>query len=136
MFTERGTPVPRSPSLPRSLGFLRSPGFSRSPLCALSLVLVLRACGGTVPIQTLLDDPPRYDGKTVRIAGEVKGSMGALGYGAYRVSDGTGTLPVVSEGGGAPRDGTRIGVEGTFRSAFTLGTETAAVLVEKRRYIP
>jgi hypothetical protein len=103
---------------------------------ALALVLVLRACGGTVPIQTLLDDPPRYDGKTVRIAGEVKGSMGALGYGAYRVSDGTGTLPVVSEGGGAPRDGTRIGVEGTFRSAFTLGTETVAVLVEKRRYIP
>lgn len=121
---ESGTPVPRSP------------GFSRSPVCALALVVVLRACGGTVPIQTLLDDPPRYEGKTVRIAGEVKGSMGALGYGAYRVSDGTGTLPVVSEGGGAPRDGTRIGVEGTFRAAFTLGTETAAVLVEKRRYIP
>jgi hypothetical protein len=52
------------------------------------------------------------------------------------VSDGTGTLPVVSETGGAPRDGTRIGVEGTFRAAFTLGTETAAVLMEKRRYIP
>jgi hypothetical protein len=122
---ESGTSVPRSPGLPRSPVF-----------AGLALVLVLRACGGTVPIQTLLDDPPRYDGKTVRIAGEVKGSMGALGYGAYRVTDGTGTLPVVSEGGGAPRDGTRIGVEGTFRAAFTLGTETAAVLVEKRRYIP
>jgi hypothetical protein len=122
---ERGAPIPRS------FRFLRPPGAA-----CLGLALVLRACGGTVPIQTLLDDPPRYDGKTVRIAGEVKGSMGALGYGAYRVSDGTGTLPVVSEGGGAPRDGTRIGVEGTFRSAFTLGTETAAVLVEKRRYIP
>ena len=122
---ERETPVPRSHGLPRSSG-----------LAALALVLVLRGCGGTVPIQTLLDDPPRYDGKTVRIAGEVKGSMGALGYGAYRVSDGTGTVPVVSEGGGAPRDGTRIGVEGTFRAAFTLGSETAAVIVEKRRYIP
>jgi len=102
----------------------------------MAAVLVLRGCGGAVPIKTLLDDPPRYEGKTVRIAGEVKGSMGALGYGAYRVSDGTGTLPVVSETGGAPRDGTRIGVEGTFRAAFTLGTETAAVLMEKRRYIP
>jgi hypothetical protein len=99
-------------------------------------VLVLRGCGGTVPIQTLLDDPSRYEGKEVRIAGEVKGAMGALGFGAYRVTDGTGTLPVVSETGGAPRDGTRIGVEGTFRAAFTLGTETAAVIVEKRRYIP
>lgn len=102
----------------------------------MAAVMVLRGCGGTVPIKTLLDDPPRYEGKTVRIAGEVKGSMGALGYGAYRVSDGTGTLPVVSQTGGAPRDGTRIGVEGTFRAAFTLGTETAAVLMEKRRYIP
>ena len=102
----------------------------------MAAILVLRGCGGTVPIKTLLDDPSRYEGKSVRIAGEVRGSMGALGYGAYRVSDGTGTLPVVSETGGAPRDGTRIGVEGTFRAAFTLGTETAAVLVEKRRYIP
>jgi hypothetical protein len=102
----------------------------------LATVAMLRACGGTVPIKTLLDDPPRFDGKTVRIGGEVRGSMGALGYGAYRVSDGTGTLPVVSQTGGAPRDGTRIGVEGTFRAAFTLGTETAAVIVEKRRYIP
>ena len=102
----------------------------------MAAVLVLRGCGGAVPIKTLLDDPARHEGKTVRIAGEVKGSMGALGYGAYRVSDGTGTLPVVSETGGAPRDGTRIGVEGTFRSAFTLGTETAAVLMETRRYIP
>ena len=40
------------------------------------------------------------------------------------------------EAGAVLWDGTRIGVEGTFRSAFTLGTETAAVLVEKRRYIP
>lgn len=108
----------------------------RDWLLGMAAMLVLRGCGGAVPIKTLLDDPQRHEGKTVRIAGEVKGSMGALGYGAYRVSDGTGTLPVVSETGGAPRDGTRIGVEGTFRAAFTLGTETAAVLVEKRRYIP
>lgn len=102
----------------------------------LATVALLRGCGGTMPIKTLLDDPGRYDGKTVRIAGEVKGAMGALGYGAYRISDGTGTLPVVSETSGAPREGTRIGVEGLFRAALTLGTETAAVVVEKRRYIP
>lgn len=112
----------------------RSP--RREWLLGMAAMMVLRGCGGAIPIKTLLDDPPHYEGKTVRIAGEVKGSMGALGYGAYRVSDGTGTLPVVSETGGAPRDGARVGVEGTFRAAFTLGTETAAVLVEKRRYIP
>lgn len=102
------------------------------------LVLVLAGCkgGGTTEIKTLLDDPSRFDGKTVRIAGEVTRSIGVLGYGAYELDDGTGTLPVVTKDGGAPRQGARVGVEGTFRSAFTLGTTTAAALVESRRYTP
>jgi len=96
--------------------------------------LVFLACNEkTTSIKTLLDDPARFDGKTVRIAGEVQGTIGALGFGAYQVKDGTGTLPVVSEGGGAPARGTQVGVEGTFRAAYTLGTESAAVLIEKRR---
>ncbi len=87
----------------------------------------------TTSIKTLLNDPGKYDGKTVQIAGEVQGSIGALGFGAYEVKDGTGTLPVVTEGGGAPAHGTRVAVEGTFHAAFTLGTESRAVLVEKHR---
>jgi hypothetical protein len=99
--------------------------------------LVFMACNEkTTSIKTLLDDPGRFDGKTVRIAGEVQGSVGALGYGAYQVKDGTGTLSVVTEGGGTPTRGTRIGVEGTFRAAYTIGTQSAAVLVEKRRVSP
>ena len=80
----------------------------------------LLGCKGTTSIKTLLDDPARFNGTTVRIAGEVQGSVGALGYGAYQISDGTGTLTVVSQGGGAPREGARVGVEGTLRSAFTI----------------
>jgi hypothetical protein len=98
--------------------------------------LLFLSCRGTTSIKTLLDDPSRFDGQTVRIAGEVRGSVGALGFGAYQVTDGTGTLPVVSQAGGAPREGARVGVEGTFRSAYTLGGRTAAVLVEQRRYTP
>ena len=103
---------------------------------AAAAVLLLRGCGGTTPIKTLLDDPARFDGKTVRVMGTVQESVGALGFGAYEIKDATGTLPVVSQGGGAPRSGAEVGVEGTFRSAFTLGGKTAAVLVEKRRYTP
>ena len=98
--------------------------------------LLMLSCGGATPIKTLLDDPQRFDGKTVRIAGEVQGAVGVLGLGAYQVNDGTGTLSVVSEGGGAPRQGAKVGVEGTFRSAYTLGTKSMAVLVEQRRYTP
>jgi hypothetical protein len=93
-------------------------------------------CRGATPIKTLLDDPQRFDGKTVRIVGQVQGSVGALGFGAYQVNDGTGTLSIVSEGGGAPRQGAKVGVEGTFRAAYTLGNQSAAVLVEQRRYTP
>lgn len=102
-------------------------------LVTLGLVL-LTACPGTKPIQELLDDPSRFDGQTVRIAGEVKESIGALGLGIYQIDDGTGILTVVSKDGtGAPREGARVGVEGEFRSAFTLGTRTVAVLVEDKR---
>jgi hypothetical protein len=56
-----------------------------------------------------------------------------MGYGAYQVNDGTGTLTVLTQQGGAPRDGAKVSVSGEFRAGFTLGSETAAVLMEKER---
>lgn len=105
---------------------------------ALSLVVValVAGCRGTMPIGDLLDDPGRWDGETVRVKGEVTGSVGALGRGAYRLADGTGTLNVVNESSGAPREGAVVGVEGTFRSVFTFGDRTEAVLLEERRFDP
>jgi len=100
---------------------------------AMAAVVLLVGCPGAKPIRELLDDPSRFDGKTVRIAGEVKEAAGALGYGAYKVDDGTGSITVVSQGGGAPRVGAKVGVEGTFRAAFTLGTTSVAVILEKQR---
>jgi len=99
-------------------------------------LLVLSACRGTVPIGTLLDDPARYDGKTVRVRGTVGESVGALGRGIYRLSDDTGTLGVLSERGGAPRQGARVGVEGEFKALFTFGDQSQAVLLEERRFNP
>jgi hypothetical protein len=105
-----------------------------TPLLFVGAAIAFMACNEkTTSIQTLLSDPGKYDGQTVRIAGEVQNSIGALGYGAYEVKDGTGSLPVVTEGGGAPSRGAQVGVEGTFRAAYTLGVESRAVLVEKRR---
>jgi len=98
------------------------------------IMLALAACNTkTTSIKTLLADPGKYDGKTVRITGEVEQSIGALGFGAYQVNDQTGTIPVVTQGGGAPTRGARVGIEGTFRAAYTLGTSSRAVIVEKKR---
>jgi len=109
---------------------------SKPALMALTALLFLSCKTDTTPIKTLLDDPSRFDGKTVRIAGDVRNSVGVLGYGAYQVNDGTGTLSIVTQGGGAPRDGAKVGVEGTFRSAYNVGTQSVSVLVEQKRYTP
>jgi len=104
---------------------------------ALGVAVALAGCKGSVtPIKTLLDDPSRFDHQTVRVAGNVGESVGILGYGGYRVDDGTGTITVVSKANGAPRTGAHVGVEGEFRSAFTLGTESVAVIMEKQRFTP
>lgn len=97
---------------------------------------LLLGCRSTMQIKTLLDDPARFDGKTVRIEGEVTESLGVLSRGAYRVDDGTGTLTVVSESGGAPRTGAEVGVEGRFEALFTLMSESLAVIREQRRFTP
>lgn len=53
------------------------------------------------------------------------------------VDEGTGTLTVISKAGnGIPRVGAKIGVEGEFRSAFTLGTVSVVVLMEHQRHSP
>jgi hypothetical protein len=114
------------------------PAFRRLVSAApLGLALLLAAgCAGITPIGNLLDNPARYDGKTVRIEGEVKGSAGGFGVGAYEVRDETGTLTVVSERGGAPRRGEKVGVKGTFQALLTLGSKSLAVLREESRSVP
>jgi hypothetical protein len=82
---------------------------------------MLAGCASVTPIGELLDNPSRYDGKTVRIEGEVRGSAGGLGVGAYEVKDNTGTLTVVSDQGSPPREGSKIGVKGKFQALITHG---------------
>jgi hypothetical protein len=98
--------------------------------------LLLAGCAGVTPIGELLDNPARYDGKTVRVEGEVKEAAGGLGLGAYQVRDNTGTVTVVSENAGPPRTGSKVGVKGRFEALITLGTKSLAVLREESRSIP
>lgn len=96
----------------------------------------LAGCASVTPIGALLDNSTRYNGKTVRIEGEVRESAGGLGFGAYQVRDATGTVAVLSDQGGAPRTGSRVRVTGKFESLFTLGSKGAAVVRESSRSIP
>jgi hypothetical protein len=100
-------------------------------------LVLLSACSGTQPIKQLLDNAFSFDTRTVRIVGEVKQSVDALGADVYQVDDGTGSLAVwTKSGNGLPRLGARINVEGEFRSAFPLGSQTVPVLMEQQRSAP
>jgi hypothetical protein len=99
----------------------------------MAAVLSAGCSARAVPIRSLLDNPAEYDGKSVTTSGRVTEAAGALGYGTYRITDGTGTLTVVTESGGAPRQGALVDVEGIFRAVFTVGANSAAVLEERKR---
>lgn len=98
-----------------------------------STLFVLAGCASVTPIRQLLDDPSRYDGKTVKIQGNVKGSLGGLGRGAYEVKDETGTLTVLTDKKDPPRTGAKIGVKGKFQALLSLGIKSLAVLREESR---
>jgi hypothetical protein len=102
---------------------------------ALACALILLAgCASVTPIGELLQNSSKYNGKEVRIKGEVKESAGLLGKGAYQVKDETGTLTVISETSAPPPSGSTIGVKGVFQALLTLGSRSLAVLKEKSRF--
>jgi hypothetical protein len=99
-------------------------------------LLLLAGCASVTPIGQLLENSSRYNGKTVRIKGEVTKSVGALVAGAYQVKDDTGTLTVVTEGASPPPEGSKIGVKGVFQALITLGSKSLAILKEQSRFNP
>jgi hypothetical protein len=111
---------------------IRKPGgrASRHLLLLAVFGLGLGACAPTVRIRDLLDQPQRYDGRTVKVEGTVTRSAGLLGSGAYEVDDGTGSIFVIAQGQGVPREGAETKAKGVFRSVFSLAGRTIAAIVQ------
>jgi uncharacterized protein with beta-barrel porin domain len=97
-------------------------------------LFLLAGCASVTPISELLNNASKYNGKTVRVKGEVTKSAGAIVAGAYQVKDGTGTLTVVSEGASPPPEGANVGVKGIFQALITLGSRSLAILKEQSRF--
>ena len=97
----------------------------------LGMVLVgVNACAGTIHIRDLLDQPQRYEGKTVRVSGTVTKSAGVLGTGAFEIDDGTGKIYVIARGQGVPREGAKTKAQGRFESLFSFLGRTMAAIVQ------
>ena len=111
------------------------PALRRSVPLAAALV-VLAGCASVTPIGDLLSNSSKYNGKTVRVKGEVTKSVGAIVAGGYQLKDDTGSLTVISEGNSPPPQGAKVGVKGVFQALVTLGTRSLAVLREQERFNP
>jgi hypothetical protein len=106
----------------------------RTTAALLLAALSLTACpaAGPTPIRAIIDDPRRYDGQYVTIAGEVQDATNLVVLKWYRVADETGSIVVVASGA-VPRRGARVEVGGTVRQAFAIGDESLTVVMEEAR---
>jgi len=96
--------------------------------------LLLAGCPPRVSIARLNQDPGRYAGREVTIAGRVVDSYGALGRGVFALDDGTGSMWVLAGQYGIPGAGAKLAVTGRVEQGFSLaGRNFATVLRETER---
>lgn len=103
-------------------------------LCALLLSfagILLAGCPPRESIAKINQDPGRFAGKEIAIAGRVTDSFGAMGSGVFLVDDGTGTMWVFSERYGIPASGTKLAVVGRIEQGFAFGGRNFAVIMRE-----
>jgi hypothetical protein len=87
------------------------------------------ACASSPRIGQIMDDPRGYVDNTVTIEGRVTDYFSLLVVKYYTVSDGTGSIAVLT-GRTLPAVGQRIKVRGRVTEVFSLGTKRLIVLME------
>ena len=85
----------------------------------LSIAFLAAACE-EASISKIQNNPSKYYNKEVGFVGTVSDAYGfsvlGQGGGIYKVDDGSGSIWVVSQNGGVPTKGTRIGVKGRVQN--------------------
>lgn len=99
-----------------------------------AMILLLAGCPQSRTIAQINQDPAHYMNKEVAIKGTVTHSFGAFNQGVYEVNDGTGSIWVLSENYGVPKDGTRVGVVGTVIPTITFAGKSFATGLHETRH--
>ena len=105
-------------------------------IATLALGVMLSGCALAVrrpSIAELKYDPGRYHDKTVSIEGIVTSSWGLplMPVRLYKVSDGTGEVTVLSQGGRVPTKGARVAVKGRVNELATLGGQAIGLHIQQ-----
>ncbi len=93
--------------------------------------LLLAGCPPRESIAKINEDPGRFAGKEISIAGRVTDSFGAMGSGVFQVDDGTGTMWVFSERYGVPGSGAKLAVTGRIEQGFAFGGRNFATILRE-----
>ncbi len=97
-------------------------------LCAAGIFLIT-ACAQMVTIREVVNNPRAYSGEAVTLEGNVTNAYSLVVFKYFELSDGTGTIGVVSNKP-LPRKGEHVRVTGRLEEAFSLGDFSMTVLVE------
>jgi hypothetical protein len=105
-------------------------------LAPLTLTVVLSGCALALSrpsVAELKYNPGRYQNKTVSIDGVVTSSWGVplMPFKLYKVSDGTGEMTVVSQGGRVPTKGAHVRVKGRVNDVATFGGQSVGLHLEQ-----
>jgi hypothetical protein len=98
--------------------------------------LLLAGCdSGTTRISAILNDPGKYMGKEVSIAGTITNTYDVniviASIGAYQVDDGTGKIWVTTENG-VPSRGQKVAVKGTVAKGINLGGQSLGTIIREK----
>ena len=92
--------------------------------------LVLLSGCASVKIRQVLNNPARYQGRDVRLNGEVTRSTGLIVTGLYEIDDGTGKLSVLSNHT-IPRKGSNVTVTGRMQAGVSVLGQTVGTLLRE-----
>ena len=97
----------------------------------LSVSLLLISCDSifSTPINNILENPRNYNGRSIKISGEVTEVFSLILIKYFVVKDKTGEIIVVTKRL-LPRKGDMITVKGTVQEAFSIGDQQLIVIME------
>lgn len=84
--------------------------------------------GGT-NIGDIAADTAAYEGKTVTVSGQVTDSVSVLGYGAYELTDDSGSIWIISDN--ARSKGAEVEVTGKVQSGVTIMSDRFGVVIKE-----
>jgi hypothetical protein len=100
----------------------------------LVLTLVATASGCSrffaTPIKDILDNPAAYEGKVVKVSGDVVDAANLFVVKFYHLEDSTGRIVVVARKA-VPLRGAKVTATGTVHQAFALGDQNLTVIIEE-----